>query len=111
MVDSPSQAASSTLARHSLTGRKTLQAGASQLATNLLLHVTDGDLAWRVVSHLTVWFGSPDLLGELQQTFINTLLSAEADAGVAPSTGPLVRSGSIAATATGTVTSIPAPGR
>ena len=53
---------------------------------------------------------SPDLLRELLGTFINTLLSAEADSvcgadyGAAPA-----RSGSTAATATGTATSTPAP--
>ena len=53
---------------------------------------------------------SPDLLRELLTTFINTLMSAEADAvcGAAYGTSS-ARSGPTGATATGTGTSTPAP--
>ena len=53
---------------------------------------------------------SPDLLRELLGTFINTLLSAEADAVCGAEYGTMhARSGSTGATATGTATSTPAP--
>ena len=52
----------------------------------------------------------PDLLRELLATFINTLLSAEADAVCGAEYGTAsARSGPTAATATGTATSTPAP--
>ena len=53
---------------------------------------------------------SPDLLRELLGTFINTLMSAEADAVCGAEYGAVPRrSGSTVATATGTATSTPAP--
>jgi hypothetical protein len=49
---------------------------------------------------------SPDLLRELLQEFINTLLSADGDSvAAAPPTGPGIPSGPTAATATATATS------
>ena len=52
---------------------------------------------------------SPDLLRNLLGTFIETLLSADADAVCGAAYGTAHRSGSTAATATGTATSTPVP--
>jgi hypothetical protein len=54
---------------------------------------------------------SPDLLRELLQTFINTLLSAEADAVCGAEYGTFPRIEPTGATATGTAGSTPAPAR
>ena len=52
---------------------------------------------------------SPDLMRELLGTFINALLSAQADRCAAPSTAPAAMSAPTGATGTVTVTSTPAP--
>ena len=54
---------------------------------------------------------TPDLLRELLATFINTLMSAEADAVCGAAYGRRRRSGPTGATATGTATSTPGPAR
>src|SRR3954462_5064699 len=52
---------------------------------------------------------SPDLLRQMLTTFINTLMSAEADAVCGAEYGPARPSGPITATATGRGSSTPAP--
>jgi len=52
---------------------------------------------------------SPDLMRELLTTFINALLSAQADPCEVPSTGPVARTAPTAAMGTGTATWTPEP--
>ena len=54
---------------------------------------------------------SPDLLRELLTMFINTLMSAEADAVCGAASARPARTGPTAGTATGPGSSTPAPGR
>ena len=51
---------------------------------------------------------SPDLMREMLATFLNALLSAQADTVLSADTATARRSGATAATATSTVTSTPA---
>ena len=53
----------------------------------------------------------PDLLHSMLTTFVNALMSAEADAVCGAPYGTPHRTGSMSVTATGTGTSIPGPGR